>query len=53
MFGPTGPHAWKTEKGSAHLDQDMNEIATAQAKGEARAEIEKMKAVHGNHVETV
>ncbi|KAL6708429.1 hypothetical protein ACN47E_002692 [Coniothyrium glycines] len=42
LFSHEGPHPWKTQKGSAHLAQDMNDIATAQAKGEARANIEKI-----------
>jgi hypothetical protein len=43
LFSDDGPHPWKTKKGSAHLDANINEIATDQAKGEAREIIEKVK----------
>ncbi|KAH9865693.1 hypothetical protein J1614_009280 [Plenodomus biglobosus] len=57
LFSDNGPRAWKTKKGSAHLDQEVTAIATAQAKGEARASIERIAEKHkggpDTQVETV
>lgn len=44
LFSDNGPKAWKTKKGSEHLEQDIAAVANAQAKGEARASIEKVIA---------
>jgi len=46
MFSDNGPRAWKTKMGSEHLDQDVTAIASAQAKGEARASIERVIETH-------
>jgi hypothetical protein len=52
LFGPNRPHAWQTKMGSAHLDTDITNVATAQAKGDARASIEKvMQKEKGTHKE--
>ena len=42
MFSKDGPHAWRTKKGSDHIHRDMEHVAAAQAKGEARASIERV-----------
>ncbi|RMZ69161.1 sugar transporter [Pyrenophora seminiperda CCB06] len=42
LFSKGGPHAWQTKKGSEHLAQDVEQVAAAQAKGEARASIERV-----------
>lgn len=57
LFSHDGPHAWKTKKGSSHLETDVNNIATAQAKGEARASIERIaeaqKVSHESRKESI
>ncbi|KAF1837593.1 general substrate transporter [Decorospora gaudefroyi] len=42
LFSKEGPHAWRTKKGSENLDRDIEHVAAAQAKGTARAEVEKV-----------
>lgn len=42
LFSKDGPHAWKTNKGHSRLDHEIQAVATAQAKGEARASIERV-----------
>ncbi|KAJ4318810.1 hypothetical protein N0V94_004234 [Neodidymelliopsis sp. IMI 364377] len=44
LFSDQGPRAWKTKKGSERLPEEMNAVATAQAKGVARASIEDVIA---------
>ena len=53
MFSDDGPHPWKTKKGHSRLETEMSVIATGQAKGEARASIEKAIAENRrtHHVE--
>lgn len=42
MFSKEGPHAWQTKKGSDHIHRDMEHVAAAQAKEDARASIERI-----------
>ncbi|KAF1840956.1 general substrate transporter [Cucurbitaria berberidis CBS 394.84] len=44
MFSNGGPRAWQTKKGHSRVEQEASTIATAQAKGEARASIENVVA---------
>ncbi|KZM22896.1 substrate-specific transmembrane transporter [Ascochyta rabiei] len=44
LFSNQGPCAWKTKKGSERLHEEINAVATAQAKGVARDSIEKVIA---------
>jgi hypothetical protein len=44
LFSDQGPRAWKTKKGSERLPEEINAVATAQAKGVARASIEDVIA---------
>lgn len=52
MFSKNGPHAWRTKKGSDHIAQDMEHVATAQAKGDARASIERIAKKEKGETET-
>lgn len=47
LFSSEGPHAWQTRKGSERLQHEIDDVATAQAKGEARASIDAVKAKEG------
>ncbi|EFQ87359.1 hypothetical protein CFE70_002159 [Pyrenophora teres f. teres 0-1] len=42
LFSKNGPHAWQTKMGSEHLARDIEHVAAAQAKGDARASIERV-----------
>ncbi|CAO2650589.1 Nn.00g018810.m01.CDS01 [Neocucurbitaria sp. VM-36] len=42
LFSDDGPRAWRTKKGHSRLEDEMHAVATAQAKGEARASIERV-----------
>lgn len=42
MFSSDGPRAWKTKKGHSRLDREIEEVVSAQTKGEARASISKV-----------
>ena len=42
LFSKDGPHAWQTKKGSDHLARNIEHVAAAQAKGDARASIERV-----------
>jgi hypothetical protein len=42
MFGHDGPRPWKTKKGHSRIEQEVEVVVNAQAKGEARASIEKV-----------
>ena len=42
LFSKDGPHAWQTRKGHSRLDVEVQAVVNAQAKGEARASIEKV-----------
>lgn len=57
MFGDNGPRAWKTKKGHSRLETEAAAIASGQAKGEARASIDKViaesKAAHETRTEAV
>lgn len=57
MFSDGGPRAWKTKKGHSRLEDEMSAVASAQAKGEARASIErvaeKYNSGHDNKTESV
>ncbi|KAF2639813.1 general substrate transporter [Massarina eburnea CBS 473.64] len=44
LFSKEGPHAWKTNKGHSRLEIEIEAVHDAQAKGEARASIEKVIA---------
>lgn len=44
LFSDDGPRAWKTKKGQSRLETEAAAIASGQAKGEARADIEKVIA---------
>jgi sugar porter (SP) family MFS transporter len=41
MFSPGGPWAWQTKKGHSRLEQEVEEVKNAQAKGEARGSISR------------
>ena len=42
LFSKDGPHPWNTKKGNSRLDHEIEAVVTAQAKGDARASIEKV-----------
>jgi hypothetical protein len=42
LFSKDGPHAWQTKKGSSHLARDIENVAAAQAKGDALQTIENI-----------
>lgn len=57
MFSDDGPPAWKTKKGHSRIDREVQEVISAQAKGEeARGSISKVieeeKRGTTSHVET-
>jgi hypothetical protein len=47
LFSRGGPHAWNTKKGSERLQHEIDDVAHAQAKGDAIADIEAVKAKEG------
>ncbi|KAJ4380504.1 hypothetical protein N0V86_003860 [Didymella sp. IMI 355093] len=47
LFSHEGPHAWQTRKGSDRLAHEVNDVADAQAKGQAHAELDALKAKEG------
>ena len=47
LFSRGGPHAWHTKKGSERLQHEIDDVANAQAKGDAIADIEAVKAKEG------
>ncbi|EDU39939.1 high affinity glucose transporter [Pyrenophora tritici-repentis Pt-1C-BFP] len=52
LFSKDGPHAWQTKKGSDHLARDIKHVAAAQAKGDARASIERVIKKEKGETET-
>lgn len=49
LFSSGGPNAWQTRKGSERLAQEIDDVANAQAKGEARASIDRVIAKESAH----
>lgn len=47
LFSDDGPRAWRTKKGSERLHEEIDAVAVAQAKGEARASVEDVIAKVG------
>ncbi|KAF2745447.1 general substrate transporter [Sporormia fimetaria CBS 119925] len=57
LFSKDGPKPWKTKKGHSRIDREVEVVANAQAKGEARASIERViaeekAALGGNKTDT-
>ncbi|KAI4614977.1 uncharacterized protein J4E92_007196 [Alternaria infectoria] len=52
LFSKEGPHAWKTKKGSDNLARDLENVAAAQAKGEALATINNVAKKEKGETET-
>ncbi|CAN9219337.1 unnamed protein product [Alternaria alternata] len=52
LFSKEGPHAWQTKKGSSHLAQDVENVAAAQAKGDALATIENIAKKEKDETQT-
>lgn len=42
MFSKEGPHPWKTKKGDSRITGEIEAVANAQSKGEARGSIEQV-----------
>lgn len=49
LFSDKGPRAWRTKKGSERLHEEIDAVANAQAKGDARASIEDVIAKDSLH----
>jgi len=42
MFSKEGPRPWRTKKGDSRITSEVEAVANAQSKGEARASIERV-----------